>query len=70
MYKHQVMQQPDRKEFIKAMQKEIQDQMQNGNFSIVKQSEIPNGQIILPAVWQMKRKRDILTRQIKNGKPD
>ena len=35
MYMHQAMRQPDRKEFIQAMQKEVKDQMENGNFTII-----------------------------------
>ena len=36
MYHHQAMREPDRDEFKKAMQKEIDDQMENGNFIIMK----------------------------------
>ena len=62
------MREPDRLEFLKAMQKEIDNQMGNGNFTIMKKSKVPKGKSILPAVWQMKRKRDIRTRQIKKYK--
>ena len=68
MYRHEAMREPDRDEFIKAMHKEIIDQMKNGNFSIVRRSKVPKGKAILPAVWQMKRKRDIKTREIKKYK--
>jgi len=68
MYHHQAMRQKDKREFIKAMKKEVQDQMENGNFTIIKRSEVPKGKRVLPAVWQMKRKRDIKTRQVKKWK--
>ena len=68
MYMHQAMREPDWKEFQGAMEKEVTDQMENGNFSIVEKSSVPKGKIILPAVWQMKRKRDIKTRQVKKYK--
>jgi len=68
MYMHQAMKQKDAKEFRKAMVKEWEDQLNNGNFSIVHRSKVPEGATILPAVWQMKRKRDILTRKIKKYK--
>jgi Reverse transcriptase (RNA-dependent DNA polymerase). len=68
MYHHEAMREPDRDEFKKAMQKEIDDQMENGNFEIIKRREVPKGATILPAVWQMKRKRDILSRQVKKWK--
>lgn len=68
MYMHQAMKEHDRGEFIKAMQKEVNDQMENGNFDLIKISEVPKGATILPAVWQMKRKRDIKTRKVKKYK--
>ena len=68
MYLHQAMKEPDRKEFLKAMQKEWDDQYKNKNFSIIHRSQVPEGATILPVVWQMKRKRDIKTRKIKKCK--
>ena len=68
MYMHQAMKQDDKQEFIKAMQKEVEDQTRNGNFSIVERKLIPKGKTILNAVWQMRRKRDIKTREIKKYK--
>ena len=68
MYMHQAMKEPDRAEFIEAMKKEVKDQMDNGNFSIVLASTVPKGTTIFPAVWQMKRKRDIKTRKVKKYK--
>jgi len=68
MYHHQAMREPDHDEFKKAMQKEIDDQMLNGNFTLIKRREVPRGATILPAVWQMKRKHDILSRQVKKWK--
>ena len=68
MYMHQAMQQPDRMNFIRAMKKEVASQMENNNFTIVHKNEVPTNKSILPAVWQMKRKRDIQTRDIKKYK--
>ena len=68
MYMHQAIKEPDRDKFIMAMEKEMEDQIKNGNFSLVKKSEVPEDKIILPAVWQMKRKRDIKSREIKKYK--
>ena len=61
MYHHQAMREPDREEFKRAMQKEIDDQLENGNFTMMKRREVPKGATVLPAVWQMKCKRDILS---------
>ena len=68
MYLHEALKENDRKEFINAMQKEVQDQMDNGNFTIVEANDVPSDKPILPAVWQMKRKRNIRTREIKKYK--
>ena len=68
MYHHEAMKEPDRAEFIKGMQKEMERQMEDGNLSIVRRDTVPKGQRIFKAVWQMQRKRDILTRDIKSHK--
>ena len=61
MYMHEALKQQDANEFQKAMQKEWDDQLNNGNFSIRHVTEVPEGATVLPTVWQMKRKRDIMT---------
>ena len=52
MYIHQAM------HFIKAMWKEWSNQINNGNFSLMKKLDVPKEATTLPVVWQMKRKRD------------
>jgi histone deacetylase 1/2 len=64
MYLHEAMRQPDREQFIQAMKKEVNDHTTNGNWMVVHRSEVPKGQQILPAVWSMKRKRRIATREV------
>jgi histone deacetylase 1/2 len=64
MYLKEAMRQPDREKFIEAMKKEIQDHTDNKHWKIVRRSLIPKGTQILPAVWSMKRKRRIATREI------
>jgi hypothetical protein len=68
MYLHEAMKEPDSGEFARAMEKEVRDQMENGNFSVISKLQVPKGEKILPTVWQMKRKRDIKTRKIKKYK--
>lgn len=68
MYLHQAMKEPDKHEFVKAMQKEVEDQMSNGNYTIVHKDDVPEDKVILPAVWQMRRKRDIKSRKVKKYK--
>jgi Reverse transcriptase (RNA-dependent DNA polymerase) len=55
LYNHQAMRQDDREEFKKSMRKEVTDQFENGNFTVLHKSEVPDGQSVLPAVWQMRR---------------
>ena len=60
------MKDPDKKEFITAIMKEITYQMDNGKYSIIPNIWLPTGTTILTAVCQMKRKKDIKTRYVKN----
>ena len=57
MYWHETMSQPDRKQFLEAAVKEVNDQTKNRNWEVVHQTEVPSDASILPAVWSMKRKR-------------
>ena len=68
MYFHQAMREVDRAEFQSSMDKESSNQCDNGNFTVVHRSEVPEGHSILPALWQMKRKRDAKTGSIKKYK--
>ena len=70
MYHHEAMQEADADKFKLAMLKEWDDQKKNWNSSIIKRSQVPEGENVLPAVWQMKRKRDIRSRAIKSTKLD
>lgn len=64
LYLDQAMRAPDAGDFQKAMLKEVQDNETRGHWIIILREEIPPGTIVLPAVWAMKRKRDIKTRKI------
>ena len=68
MYMHQALKELDKRRFIDAMVKEVQDQMDNNNFIIVHKNQVPKDQIILLAVCQMKRKRDVRTQKVKKYK--
>ena len=50
------------------MLKEVSDEKGNGNFAIISKSEVPKDAKVLPAVWQMKRKRYIKSWKIKKWK--
>ena len=68
MYLHQAMKEHDKEKFIEAMRKEIRDQSQNGNFTIMNRNELPKGKRVMKTVWQMRRKRDIKSRAVKKYK--
>ena len=68
MYHHEAMREADADKFREAMQSEWKGQATNKNFSLLRRSEVPEGATILPAVWQMRRKRDVSTGEIKKYK--
>ena len=64
MYMHQAMRQPDRKQFIKAMQDEIDAHTENRHWKVISRTQVPEGVKVLPSVWAMKRKRRISTGEV------
>ncbi len=64
MYYHEAMREPDCVEFIKAMENEVMSHTKNQVWELVPRSSVPPGTKILPAVWAMKRKRQIATRKV------
>ena len=42
--------------------------LQNGNFTVIPRSKVPEGFHVFPGVWMLVRKRDIQTREIKKYK--
>lgn len=65
---HKVMREPDFDKFKTAMTKEIMDQWDHGNFSLIKRKDAPDGALMLPGVWALKQKRSILTNEVKSHK--
>ena len=64
MYLHEAIRQPDREQFLQAMNQEVNGQVENKNFSIFPRSSVPEEAPVLPSVWAMKRKRRINTREV------
>jgi hypothetical protein len=58
------MKEPDREQFLKAMQQEVESHIQNQVLEMVPRSQVPEGAQILPSVWAMKQKRRISTREV------
>ena len=68
LYYHQAMKESDSEEFRDSTDKEINDQFENGNITVVHTSQVPEKLTILAVVWQMRRKRDAKTAAIKKRK--
>lgn len=54
----QAMREPDAKDFRKAMAKEIVDQWDHGNCSLINREDVPDGALMLPGVWSQKKEVD------------
>jgi hypothetical protein len=61
---HEAMKADDKEEFVKAMQEEVQGQIDNRVYSLVLRSSVPKHIKVLPAVWAMRRKRKASTGEI------
>jgi hypothetical protein len=64
LYLWQARKEPDFPKFMEAMQKEIDDHAKGGHWKIMKKSDVPSDATVLPAVWSMKHKRRIASREI------
>ena len=65
MYYHKAMREPDSKEFQKAAKSELSSLTNTNCFSLRKRDKILKGTNVLPMVWQMRRKRNQRTGEIK-----
>ena len=68
LYLHEVIKTNDWPRFRLAQEKEIDDRMEGQNFSVIHKSQITKLAIVLPAVWELKWKRDIKSGSIKKYK--
>ena len=64
MYYHQAMKEPDKEQFLAAIDKECEAHFKEGDYKLVKRSKLPKGATLLSSVWQMKRKRKPSTGEI------
>ena len=60
----QALREPDRKQFIAAMEAEVMAHHNNQHWKVIPKSAVPLGTKILPCVWAMKRKRRIASREV------
>jgi hypothetical protein len=68
MYLNQALRQPDAKEFVTAVVKEINGHVENKNWELVPRDTVPEDAQIVPSVWLMRRKRDLTTNNVKSHK--
>jgi Reverse transcriptase (RNA-dependent DNA polymerase) len=64
MYYHEAMKESDAPQFRIAMKKEVDDHTAKKHWKIIRRDQVPEGVKVLPAVWAMKRKRRIATREV------
>eukprot|EP00978_Attheya_sp_CCMP212_P035308 scaffold152839_cov109-Attheya_sp.AAC.1 len=64
LYLHEAMREPDKKQFVEAMKKEVSSHEDDHHWELTKRSSIPKQHKVLPEVWTMKRKRRIATREV------
>jgi hypothetical protein len=64
LYLHQAMAAPDKQEFKNAMVKEVNSHSDNVNWIVMDREDVPDGHKVLPAIWAMRRKRDIESRSV------
>jgi Reverse transcriptase (RNA-dependent DNA polymerase) len=55
LYYHEAMKAPE-KEFLKVMQEEVNGQLENEVYELILRKDIPEGAMVLPAVWAMRCK--------------
>ncbi len=59
MYLHQVLHQPDAREFVEAVIKEVNGHIDNDHWKLIPCTEAPEGTEVIPSVWAMQRKQDL-----------
>ena len=64
IYMHKSIKEPDAGEFKKAMRGEMDAQIEGKVLELTHINDVPKNAKLLPAVWQMKRKRHIKTREV------
>mgnify|MGYP006144094731 FL=1 len=58
------MRQPDAKDFLKAVHEEFAGMLSNQILSFIELTRVPPGTTVFPAVWAMKRKRRVKSREV------
>ena len=64
MYYHEAINQPDAIEFAKAIIKDVNWHMDNGDWEFVPWNTVPDGVTPVPSVWSMQCKHDLVTDKV------
>jgi hypothetical protein len=56
MYLHQALWQPDAREFVEPVIKEVNGHIDNGHWKLIPRTEVPEGTEVVPSVWAMQCK--------------
>jgi hypothetical protein len=68
MYLQQALKQPNAKEFVQAVIKEVNGHVGSNNWMLQKQSKVPEDIQIVLSVWSLQRKCNLTTNEVKSHK--
>jgi hypothetical protein len=68
MYLHQALRQPDAREFVEAVIKEVNGHIDNDHWKLIPRTKVPEGTEVIPTVWAMQRKQDLMTGRVTKHK--
>jgi hypothetical protein len=68
MYLHQVLRQPDAREFMEAVIKEVNGHIDNDHWKLIPHTKVPEGTEVIPSVWAMQCKQDLTTGRVTKHK--
>jgi hypothetical protein len=64
MYLHQALRHPYAREFVEAVIKEVNNHINNDHWKLISHTEVPEGTEVVPSVWAMQCKEDLMTRRV------
>ncbi len=68
MYLHQALRQPDAREFVEAVIKEVNGHINNDHWKLIPRTKVPEGTEVVASVWAMQRKQDLTTGRVTKHK--
>jgi hypothetical protein len=68
MYLHQALRQPDSREFMEAVIKEVNGHVDNDHCKLIPRTEVPEGTEVVSSVWAMQCKQDLTTAKVTKHK--